>query len=110
MRTIKPNLVQRIIRPFLNRSQTVKGCNHCGDKWTWKEKHIFPMEDGSGVFPICEECWLTASDYEIKEATMRLVNLWTSQCRTNEQFKDSVEDGEKLMKSVRENLRWRKVK
>jgi len=58
-----------MLRNFVGSLKGISGCGICGDKWNWKKEHIFPYEKGRGAFPICEECWRTASASQIKEAT-----------------------------------------
>lgn len=33
------------------------GCGRCGDKWNWKQHHDTWL-GATGMFPLCEECWL----------------------------------------------------
>jgi hypothetical protein len=40
------------------------GCLRCGDRWNWKKEHHTQVTDGTGMFPLCQECWLTLGTAE----------------------------------------------
>ena len=48
------------LKKVLNKKGAYLGmssCGRCGDTWNWKEGHHTLFSDGSGCFPLCEECW-----------------------------------------------------
>lgn len=67
-----------MFRIFKNLIENIKGyssCSKCGDTWNWKKSHSIPFE-GGGMFPLCEECYQSATEKEkISYATI-LINEW----------------------------------
>ena len=51
------DLKERIRLNRNGRSQGYGGCGCCGDTWDWKASHSTMLDNDSGCFPLCEECW-----------------------------------------------------
>ncbi len=55
------------------------GCAHCGDTWNWKKIHSIPYNDrGSGMFPVCDECYKKLSPQERYDYCRALWRSWNS--------------------------------
>ena len=64
------------IKNAIGRSKGYSGCNRCGDRWNWKEKHIVPYGNASGMFPLCEECYQQISPKERYHYCRELAREW----------------------------------
>jgi len=79
----EPNLLYRLLRPFLNLqgANRFSGCIICGDRWNWKKHHRIQGPGGIGMFPYCEECHRKATKEQKLRAINRLYLLWDSQSK-----------------------------
>lgn len=76
----------RIIKNFLGSLRGYSGCLRCGDSWSWKKDHSIPCDEhGSGIFPLCEECWLKIDKDEKIFWVKELENWWQSMKPLNEE-------------------------
>lgn len=62
----------------IGRSRGYGGCQCCGDTWDWKESHVTELANGTGCFPLCEECWQSKTPEERLPFYNGLLDWWIS--------------------------------
>lgn len=73
--TTKPDQQTAEQKNAHGRAQGYSGCNNCGGTWDWKEGHSTTFMEGSGMFPLCEECWASMT-VEQRLPHYRSVAMW----------------------------------
>ena len=69
----------KLFRWFKNmngQGRGFSGCSKCKDSWSWKTEHTTYFHDGSGCFPLCEECWQQATRRDIIHYYSDVVWAW----------------------------------
>lgn len=66
------------LRNRIGSAKGYGGCGICKGTWDWKKEHTIPYGHGSGVFPVCEECWAHEAPWRIYKATVELMASWLS--------------------------------
>ena len=64
------------LRNFLGHKDGFGGCLRCGDTWNWKKHHNISYAQGRGMFPLCEECYRSASVLVRKLYVDKLIGIW----------------------------------
>ena len=63
-------------RTLVGKFTGYSGCSKCRGTWNWKKGHYVYFRAGAGMFPLCEECWKTASTEEKRFHIKLLVDSW----------------------------------
>jgi len=70
-------------QPSARETQNARGkslgfgsCYHCGDSWYWKKNFDIRYDVGSGMFPLCHECFESLSFEAIIEYCQKCWDSW----------------------------------
>lgn len=51
-------------------------CVVCRGAWNWKRPHDIRLDETTGIFPTCEDCWPSLDQYGRKRAVLVLMDQW----------------------------------
>ena len=66
----------RWVKNTYGNSTGYSGCSHCGDTWNWKKEHTIMYSEGSGMFPLCQDCFDTLSIEKVIDYCLDLNSKW----------------------------------
>lgn len=74
----------------IGRALGYSGCYHCGMTWNYVEGKTIYYSEGSGMFPLCEECFDRLSPEEIDPYIEKLAMSWQNPQKVIEPAKAEV--------------------
>lgn len=80
----------RRLRTFVGKVQGYYSCHHCGATWNCVKRKTVMYSVGSGMFPLCVECFDKLSSEEIDPYIEQLVLQWVEQGWSESQSPEEV--------------------
>lgn len=92
------------VRRWLGKHHHYGGCRRCGGTWNYKKSHDLAFDKGSGMGPLCQECWTKTTTEQKKFYVRQLVDLWRRDDPTSNEYNGQT--FESILENAFKGIEW----